>query len=421
MQEFKVLAGSFNADTGEAGGGVTSIQTKSGTNRFHGDAYEYFRPPKTTAKQFFSTVPTNYRQNNFGAIIGGPIIRDKTFFLLAHEEQYGRDTTAFLTSVPPKGQIVYNSNGSVDLSGLLDPYTGTQVPLYDPWVFAQTGVPTRYPNNVIPANEISKSGLNVLQKLFPAPNAPGTMSGYINNFAANQHVYTKSLLYDARFDHSFSDKSRLSFIAHYSWLYGNYSDPFAGKIPIADGGFAEGENVYKAPNIVVALPWTYTFSNTLLNEFRLGYRNYYYNSQDPTDNRNLANSLGFGNIAVLGYSATTGIPVVQFGGDLGVVGGSSWQPLIFRDSNWQVNDDVTKVLGNHQLKVGFLFRHLSTRPRYSVTPKGYFYVGGPYINQTGDPWYSTANWSAFYPNGGSDIADELLGIPYLAETGLQLE
>lgn len=421
VQEFKVLSGSFNADIGEAGGGVTSIQTKSGTNQFHGDLYEYFRPPETTADQFFSTVPTNYRQNNFGATIGGPIIREKTFFFLAHEEQYGHNSTPVIASVPPAGQIKYNANGSVDLSGLLDPYTGQQVPLFNPYAYATTYVPTRFPNNLIPANLISKSGLNVMQELFPAPNAPGLLNGYINNFKANQSVYTKSLLYDARFDHSFSERNRLSLIAHYSWLYGDYSDPFAGKIPIPDGGFAEGEDLYKAPNIVVALPWTYAFSSTLLNEFRLGYRNYYYTSPDPTDSRNPDATLGFGNIAIPGYIATTGIPSVNFGGDLGPVGGSDYQPLIFRDSNWQVNDDVTKVLGDHQLKAGFQFRHLSARPLYSVAPKGYFYVGGPYINQTGDPTYSYYNGSAFYPNGGSDIADELLGIPYEVELGLQLD
>ena len=140
VEEFKVSTSGYDAEFGRSAGGVVSIQTKSGTNKWHGSAYEFFRPNFTTAKAYgFDgdyVPPSIYKQHNYGGTFGGPIIKDKTFFFVSYEGLYNTNAYNYVYAVPPISQVKMNPDGSVDLTGLVDPDSGNQIPIYDPAVFS---------------------------------------------------------------------------------------------------------------------------------------------------------------------------------------------------------------------------------------------------------------------------------------------
>ncbi|HEX4489147.1 MAG TPA: carboxypeptidase regulatory-like domain-containing protein, partial [Terriglobales bacterium] len=120
VEQFKVVTSAYSAEYGHAAGAVVSIQTKSGSNGYHGSAYEFFRPNNTAAQPYsfgLSEPPGALKHHNFGATIGGPIKKDKLFFFGSYEGFRLRDRFSELLDVPPAGQINYLPNGDVDLSG----------------------------------------------------------------------------------------------------------------------------------------------------------------------------------------------------------------------------------------------------------------------------------------------------------------
>ena len=186
VQEFKVVTSAYAPEFGRAAGGVIAIQTRSGSNQLSGSVFEFYRPTETAARSFFSAEGPGLKQHIFGATAGGPLRRNRTFFFAAYEGSRHDDRFAYLDSVPPRDQIRVLPNGDVNLSGLVDPFTGRMIPIFDPVDYATNFVPQQFPGNVIPANRISKAGLSVLRQLFPAPNRPGEGNGWLNNYAVAQ-------------------------------------------------------------------------------------------------------------------------------------------------------------------------------------------------------------------------------------------
>lgn len=128
VQEFKVSTSSYNAEFGSSAGGVVSIQTKAGTNEFHGDVYEFFRPNFTAARPYgFSgaTVPPSIlKRHNYGGTLGGPIIHNKAFFFGSYERTQETNAFTYLDGTPPVNQINFLPDGSVDMSQMVDPQRG---------------------------------------------------------------------------------------------------------------------------------------------------------------------------------------------------------------------------------------------------------------------------------------------------------
>jgi len=132
VEEFKVATSAYSAQFGRAAGGVISIQTKAGSNGWHGSAYEFYRPSVTAAEDYgFGKpgTPSELSHHNFGGTFGGPIFRNKTFFFMSYEQFRERSPFSYIASVPPTNQIGFMPNGDVDLSNLVDPATGNQIPI----------------------------------------------------------------------------------------------------------------------------------------------------------------------------------------------------------------------------------------------------------------------------------------------------
>ncbi len=433
VQEFRIQTSAYAAEYGKASGASVLIQTKPGTNNLHGSAYEFFRPSATSARSFFATKRGDLQQHNFGGTIGGPIVKDKLFFFFSYEGLRTRDSFNYLDSVPPIGQIRFLPNGDVDLSGLRDPITGNQVPIFDPAYYAANFSSRRFAGNIIPASRVSAAGRAILQKLFPAAITGGTLNGYYSNFPVSQTYRYNSDKVEPKIDFNISDKDRLVF--SYKYIPYNYitGDRFAGRIPVEGGGSTDSADNGDSTNQVFSVTETHIFSNSLVNEFRLGYVRFRFDQDDLIQDQNAATSLGIRNINLPNFPQTGGLPYIQLGTGYST-GGSTYKPLAFLDSNFQISDNVTKQLGSHSLKGGVDIRYLNAKPTFSLLPTGYFYFSGAYASLTSDPNYCNysyspcpdtpgdgfVDYSAFYGNGGSDIADLLLGLPSVVQIGLQL-
>lgn len=445
VEEFKVSTSGFDAEYGRSAGGVVSIQTKSGTNRWHGTAYEFFRPNFTTARAYgFGAYipPSIYKQHNYGGTFGGPIVKDKTFFFISYEGMYNAQSYNYVYAVPPISQIVQNSDGSIDLTGLVDPDYGCadstcvtwtasrQIPIYDPIVsdncyggcyqqISYNGV-----LNVIPPDRVSQAGLNTLLNFFPKPNLAGTHHGWYNNFSVYSPVNTHDKTGDARLDQNFTSNDRLSVVFHYNSGDNLVTDPFHGGTVVAGGGDADQANNQTNSDQEYSITETHLFNTRFINEARLGFTRYNLAQFSLLDGHDYSTQYGMANIAVPGFPATDAYPYIYLGAGY-LTGGSTYKPLFFKDRNWQFADDLTlSGIGKHQFKFGADFRRLTSNPNFSLFPTGFQYYGGPYLSVSSD-WSYTSPLDDFsgdmlYGTGGNDVADLLLGLPLDMYMGLQL-
>ena len=418
VQEFKVVTSAYAPEFGRAAGGVVAIQTRSGSNEWHGSLSEFYRPSGTAARSFFSSTGPGLRQHNFAGTLGGPIRRNRTFFFAAYEGLRHRNRFSYLDSVPPRGQIQVRPNGDVDLSGLVDPSTGRMIPIFDPQVFAETQVPQQFAGNVIPASRVSPAGLAILQQLFPEPNRAGLLNGWLNNYAVEQMFEQNVHTGDGRIDHAFRDADRLALVYHVSRFTSATGDRFAGAIPIEGGGDGDaGDDVTSASDSVAAA-WTRAFRGSAVLEARASYSRFRFDERSLVPSGDLAGRLGLQNIHVPAHEATDGLPAV-FLGSGAYTGGSTFKPLRYQDDNVQVTSHVALPVAGHDLKAGIDVRRLRARAEFSLFPTGSLFFGGPGLSLTADPYFGYFDPDAFFSNGGSDIADLLLGLPATVTRGLQ--
>jgi hypothetical protein len=222
--EFKVQYNNLGAEWGKFSGGIVNLSTKSGTNSFHGSAYEYFRNKVLNANEYFNKAaeiqngtknePPPWVQNQYGLQVGGPVIKDKTFFYVSWEQYRQRTGSPFNTTVPAAGML----NGDFSAlctagftNGVCNSASGR---IYDPYTVNQSGGRQPYgldpgnpacPGNCIPSAEFSKAGTTVWQKIFPAANAAGTVNNF--NSAAPSGGNTNEFV--ARGDQNIGSNTRL--------------------------------------------------------------------------------------------------------------------------------------------------------------------------------------------------------------------
>src|SRR5262249_40939852 len=205
VQEVHVSTSNYNAEFGRAGGAVVNVATRGGTNQLHGALYEFHRSTDFRARDFFNTTdkpkPT-YIRNQFGAAVGGPIIKNKTFFFGAYQGLYLRQSATSIVSVPATPWLSGNFSAVPGLQ-LFDPATGNP---------DGTGR-TPFANNVIPANRFNPIASKLLQ-YFPAPNLGAAT--YTNNYNVNVPFLYDGNSWDGRVDHNFSDSTKIFGKMNYS-------------------------------------------------------------------------------------------------------------------------------------------------------------------------------------------------------------
>jgi hypothetical protein len=440
IQEFKVATSSYNAEFGKAGGGIISVQTKAGTNHIHGSAYEFYRPASTAAEQYAfgqSGIPSNLKQSNYGGTIGGPIRKDRSFLFISYEGMNQTTAANGLDSVPPISMVSFLPDGSADLSHMVDPCAGQQckgsngapsgpvagfvVPIFNPYAYVANGYSaTPFPtNNVIPANLVSAAGKNTLLNFFPKPNLPGTENGWFDNYVFHQPRINKNINVDGRFDQKLSEKDQVFLVYHYNDGDSNTTDLWDNQAAVSGAGDADQaqKETYHAQTL--SATETHLLTPRILNEVRAGYSHYYQAQFSQLNGKDYSTQYGYGNIAVPGYTATVGFPDIYLGSGY-LTGGSSYKPFFINDNNIEVNDNLTvSQVGRHDLKFGGGYRRLNSHPSFSLFPTTYQYFGSYGYSMTNDPNYGTYT-GGFFWDGGTDIADLLLGLPLDVYTGLQL-
>jgi hypothetical protein len=232
LQEVKVQNNSFSAEYGNNGGTVLDEIMKSGTNSLHGSAYEFNQNSIFDARDYFNSGPKpGHSQNQFGGSIGGPIIKNKTFFFGDFESVIASNPVNIVATVPTAAQIngdfsqamTYDQNGNPVQNQIFDPF------LIDPVAYSRPA----YANNVIPQSEIDPVGQAIL-KLYPKPNTAGDSVSGANNFRDVILSSSKQYQFDVKIDQHFTDKSNLS--GRYSMVFAHGSTPTV----FGDGEFNDG-------------------------------------------------------------------------------------------------------------------------------------------------------------------------------------
>ncbi len=325
LQEFNVAMSNYEAELGRTGGGVVQMTTKSGTNELHGSAYEFFRNNILDARTFFAATNPILRYNLFGASVGGPIRKNKTFFFYNYEGLRNTTYVATILGVPTVAET--QGNFSADKTIVKDPYTGAP-----------------FPGNIIPASMMDPVGAK-LAAMFPAPDVPGQPSGH-NNFIANQANGTIGNNHIARIDHMFREKDRIfgRFVAYTTPTFTGPVFTVAAEDPAAVRAHTSYYNVTGS--------WYHDFSPTVLNEFRTGFdlrRSYTYSSGAGSDINEQIGLTGVDpafapNVVVPGYTQ---------------MGTTTQQRFQIPTLSIPVVDHISVIRGSHQFKFGAEYRYAS--------------------------------------------------------------
>jgi hypothetical protein len=231
IAEFKVQQNNYSSEYGQGGGTITQIVSKSGTNQFHGSAFDYVRNSAFDARNFFATSVPPFRRNEFGGSFGGPIKKDKTFFFVQYAGLRQRLGEPDIVSVPTSAE----KTGLVTITGANGQPDQLQVPL-----------------NPVAQNILS---------LYPPPNQPNGVFGP-NTFNFMFSEPTNDDQFSARVDHQFSARDSLFVRASYVNNIAKETDPWAAELGGAN--FSTG-NLGEARNYTISE--THLFSPTLLNNF----------------------------------------------------------------------------------------------------------------------------------------------------------
>ncbi len=374
VEEFKVQSGTMSAEFGFTGGGVINMVTKSGTNQIHGTAYEFLRNQQLDARNTFAASKPPFRYNQYGASAGGPVIKDRTFFFGNWEEYKYRRSTAPIGSFPTALQR------TGDFSDLFDT-AGRQVVVYDPSTTRANPngagfVRDPFTGNKIPTNRLDPVALKI-NEFYPLPNrTPTDRFTNANNFQNVASEVRNMRQYTIKGDHRFSDKN--SMFARYSYFL-HETDNGGSVYP--NPVVSKRDDALENKNFV--LSDTHTFAPTLLNELRLGVTRGYF----PF----VVRSFGGGWPGKLGLPST--VPADTFPGiSNGLAGFNTGTAGLRASINTQIFDMVTKIAGNHTVKVGFDFRTLQGNNLQRSSPSGNFSFSA---GLTGNPQSPAGNGSGY--------------------------
>ena len=370
LAEFKIQTSNYSAEFGHSAGAVINASLKSGSNDVHGSLWEYVRNTAFDARDWELRSVPNYHQNQFGATLGFPIIKNRLFFFGDLEEnRIVFQETSFLTVPTP---LMREGN----FSELLNPtfVGGSPIFLSDPGTKDRAmGSSCGNPQNVMCKNEIDSLAQKLLN-LYPLPNVD-THGVFANNYEANRNSTDNTFQTDIRVDWNLDSKDQA--FARFS-LVNEPSYRPAPLGPVLDGGnflsFGDdGSIVNLGQNF--ALSEVHAFSSSLINEFRCGYNwgRFAFN-QENVNNPGLAASLGLNGIP--GGADNGGLPTVNIGG---ISGFGSPEFYVSREHQnvFQILDNVAKTVGQHQLKAGANLQHIRFATKQPPVGRGeYDYYTG---------------------------------------------
>src|SRR6266581_829109 len=371
--------GGTRGDSLQQTGTLINVIAKSGTDQFHGSAYEFVRNDIFNAKNFFDLpgpAPA-FRENQFGAALGGPIRKTRAFFFVNYDGQRTRQSLADLFSVPTLAERSGNFAGAATI---FDPLTSQPIPGND---IANDS-----------ALRLDPAAVALLAKL-PTPTAG--LSAKNNLLSIGKRSF-ESNQYNVRFDHQFSDRDN-SFLRA-SVFEANEFDPFGSSV-LNEALLPGFGRTLSTHSVNVAAAETHTFSPNVVNEFRFGWLRVSGGQGDPNAGNPFASQYGLQggtpNPADMGY------PQISLSNAFSTIGSPAG--FISRtDRDFELFDNLLIHRGRHSLKSGFYFFHLDFAPSFPNAARGVYTYSGAY----------TANG----PGTGNPLADFLLGYPSQAQAGI---
>jgi hypothetical protein len=372
--EFKLVRANFNAEYGRTGGGVQIFTTRSGTNQWHGSAFDYLRNDKLDARGFFQPTRPINRQNEFGGSLGGPIVKNKTFFFFVYSG------FRFRQGAPNTQQSVLpNEYRQGDFSRLGQP-------IYDPATnrpVANGITRDAFPNNQIPTSRFSTVARNILPQLATPIN-----NNLFNNFISVGRGATDSDQFNGKIDHAFSDRNRLSGYYYYDTL--DQSDPETIPGPTTPG------RVVGNRNHLARLSHDLILSPSVLHHINAGFSRYRVTIDHFSLNQDWPNKIG---LAGINTGPNNAFPCVDFvASGYTRLGDPNCNARALQTNNaWQWNQSLSVVRGAHSLKFGFDYRFMETNGIDNFQAPGLFNFNAL---ETGLPGNSRS---------GSAVASFLLG------------
>ena len=393
IEEFKVQSHNDKAEFGGVLGGVINVISKTGTNEFHGSVWEFVRNDAVNARDpfadEFNVKPAAFRQNQFGAAVGGPIVRNKTFFHFAYEGWRFSNPRSNRYYVPTDAQLGGDFSNWPTGRNLYDPLTARMDP--------STGALIRdqYPNNVIPSGSLNQSMQTYLRGYYDKPNLQGDPQfNVINGDAATNDADN----FQVRADHQFSDLDRAWF--RYSKIDGAQLTPSTQLI----------NEVGEFPFFNYGGGWFHSFSPTVIMDHSFGYAKEPYRQGTLPDDE-----VGDGPALAAGFGTIEGvrpIPSIAIGsggfagGDVGALRRMEG-PLEFHYEQFHYTGNLSWIRGNHTLKFGV------QTLRHTLTPGS---TGSISFNFTEVPTQGLR--SAEVGTTGDPVASALIGVPSQLSGGL---
>ena len=393
IQSVNISTSDYDAELGRATGGAVNVILKSGTNQYHGEAYEFNRVSALSARNYFDSARGHFTYNYFGGTFGGPIKHNRTFFfgdyLRIEDHSSNNDRLTLPTADERTGNL------SAAPSAIYDPSTGD----------SNTGA-GRIPfgGNQIPMSKINPITAKILS-IIPLPNLPGLT----NNYFVTSPFYRNTDQFDAKVDHNQTDNDRFSVRYSYSRpvtfdaaVYGIYGGPRG-----TGGAGFEGTGIQGTHS--GAINYDHIFSPTLITEARFGVNRYRNDAQQVGYGQKTSDALGVPGVNQSDFtSGPFGVQLDNFGNSP-FFGFSASLPWIRAETNILFTNVWTKTKGNHTLKFGFDMRRVrdDLLQTQTFSPRGLFHFK---VDQTSNGVAPTSF--------GNSLASFLLDVP--GETGRDL-
>jgi hypothetical protein len=419
IAEFKVQTNSYSAEFGRGNGAILNAVIKSGTNQLHGDGYEFFRNDKLDGRNAFDAFGRQpYQQNQFGATLGGPIIKNRTFFFVDYEGLRIRQALPQLSLIPTQAMIGgdFGSLLTTTVAPQVDPNLGlpiansvaldcsgnptfvgelfntrlTQQSTLNPNGFC--GVPINgsgAPTNVFPNGLIDPLAAR-LSALFPQPNA--SIGG--NNFLSDPKRSENRNNFDVRIDHTIGSKDNLFGRVSYEDQPSSIPAPFNNALD--GGGFFDGDedNSYRS----AAIGENHIFTPNLANELRIGYNRINAHRFQLNSDKDISGQLGFPGVPFTPING--GLPSLSFSDGTSGIGSSGYLPSVEKQNSYVFTDNLVRVHGRHVWKFGTELRFEQFTIFQPAASRGDMNFGNEFTDNPASP-----------TSGGSSFATFLLGIP----------
>jgi outer membrane receptor protein involved in Fe transport len=374
IREFKVQTNAYSAEFGRAGGGVVNLTLKSGTNSFHGTAYDFLRNEKLDARNFFDPArKPPFKRNDYGFAIGGPAIKDKAFFFFSYEKLARRESSTVNNTIP----TVAMRGG--DFSAL----TG---PIYDPQTYdPATRLRQAFPGNLIPANRIDPVAKQLIA-FYPAPQNDRLSQNFIFNPPNREDVGR----INTREDYQLSQNHQLSV------MFNSQSDAIPASTSLPPPAFGGNTRVTNVQAYSAGLTWTAVLSPAVVTATKVGW------SKDEflIDFSPEAVALGDVNAKIGLKTPASTLPVtyptIALSGFTSL-GAGNFQPVWSNGQNRQFKNDTNWTKGAHSIKFGIDAQWIQTNNVNARMLGGSFTFSGRYTR------------NSVTAAAGSPVTDFLLG------------